>query len=256
MKSRFLVAACVRAVLIAYGEWQDSALQVRYTDVDYEVFTDASRLILEGSSPYKRHTYRYSPLLALILLPNVVLHRCFGKMVFSVCDLIIGWLVERILVIRGLSASQTHLFSAAWMFNPLTATVSSRGNAESILGVLVLLTIVLVMEQHVALAGVVFTLAVHFKLYPVIYMLTFYLFLDSNYTGQQTREQSIVSIVPNRVQWIFVLTVTATLTTITALFYAQSVTLKYFYISDNNIAKYLANSDQLFIAKASQHRHT
>lgn len=76
-------AAILRVGLIVYGDWQDAHMEVPYTDIDYTVFSDASRLIVEGKSPFDRDTYRYSPLLALILVPNIVLHRCWGKVLFA-----------------------------------------------------------------------------------------------------------------------------------------------------------------------------
>ena len=59
--SLLLFSAIFRVILIVYGEWQDAHMEVRYTDVDYLVFSDAAALMAVGDSPYKRTTYRYSP---------------------------------------------------------------------------------------------------------------------------------------------------------------------------------------------------
>ncbi|XP_077253327.1 mannosyltransferase family protein isoform X4 [Tasmannia lanceolata] len=83
IRSLLILSAVVRVFLIVYGEWQDTHMEVRYTDVDYIVFSDASSLMASGKSPYERSTYRYSPLLAFLLLPNSIIHRSWGKILFS-----------------------------------------------------------------------------------------------------------------------------------------------------------------------------
>lgn len=82
-RSLLLFSSLIRLVLIFYGEWQDTHMEVRYTDVDYIVFSDAASLVASGRSPYERSTYRYSPLLAFLLLPNSILHPSWGKFIFS-----------------------------------------------------------------------------------------------------------------------------------------------------------------------------
>lgn len=43
------VSTALRVALILYSEWHDAHSVVKYTDVDYRVFSDAARFLLEPS---------------------------------------------------------------------------------------------------------------------------------------------------------------------------------------------------------------
>ena len=111
----YLSAFLLRAILLLYGLWQDANSPLKYTDIDYLVFTDAARFVSRGESPYARETYRYTPILAWLLLPTTwtassqqwgplaikVINAAwfsFGKVLFAAADLVAGWLIERVLV--------------------------------------------------------------------------------------------------------------------------------------------------------------
>lgn len=127
-----VASAALRLALVAYGEWQDAHLEVRYTDVDYLVFSDAAASVAAGWSPFARATYRYSPLLAFLLLPNSLLHPAWGKLLFSAADLLVGLFIDNILTLRGIP-EKTRIWSvAAWLFNPFTFTIGTRGNCEPV----------------------------------------------------------------------------------------------------------------------------
>ena len=164
-----LVSWLLRATLIVYGEWQDSYLAVKFTDIDYHVFSDAAAHVVSGASPYTRPTYRYTPLLAWLLVPNHFLFGSFGKFLFITMDVLAGWVTYRILTLQKLPEQTKMFYCALWLLNPLTAAVSSRGNAEAIVALFVLMTIYWLMRGHVASAGICFGMSVHFKIYPAVY---------------------------------------------------------------------------------------
>jgi len=50
LKVCLLAAGVVRLLLFVYGLWQDAALTVKYTDIDYIVFTDAATFVSQVGS--------------------------------------------------------------------------------------------------------------------------------------------------------------------------------------------------------------
>lgn len=163
------LASFLRIALFLHGLYQDANSTLKYTDIDYYVFTDASRALSEARSPYSRETYRYTPLLAYILYPTTYWFN-FGKLVFAVSDVVAGWAVYTILLRQGAREQQALWYSACtWLLNPMVATISTRGSSEGLLGVMVIGLLWAATSNRTALAGVLLGLATHFKIYPVIY---------------------------------------------------------------------------------------
>ncbi|CAD5216191.1 unnamed protein product [Bursaphelenchus xylophilus] len=166
---RFIPAFLGRLFLIVYAKLHDYLFHVRFTDIDYLVFTDAARHVYHGRSPFDRATYRYSPFLAWILTPNVFFWD-FGKVLFCLTDIFVGWLIYEI----GKESRNSALIgalTACWLFNPFTAIISARGNADVIVCSAVLLTLLLLKRNKWFYAALVHGLfAIHLKIYPVIYL--------------------------------------------------------------------------------------
>jgi GPI mannosyltransferase 1 subunit M len=143
---------------------------------------------LTTCSPYTRSTYRYTPLLAFILTPNELLHPTFGKLLFSIADILIGILIKQILASSsskinpnpdttapkepGRSTGLTRdeiILATIWLLNPLPANISTRGSAESFLGLMVIATLYAAIKRNWDLCAVLLGLSVHWKIYPIIY---------------------------------------------------------------------------------------
>jgi phosphatidylinositol glycan class M len=172
---------------------------VKYTDVDYHVFCDAARYIQQGQSPYQRHTYRYTPFLALLL------SKVNGRFLFCLSDALCGKLV---LTLRkqqrtGDDASTTTLTDCLlWMYNPLAINICTRGSAESLVVLLpVLLTLAAAkrdrwsLYNRALLTGLLQGVAVHAKLYPVIYTPSYMAYFGRQSQPRQATIHSLSSFV-------------------------------------------------------------
>lgn len=179
---RKVVAASVllHAGFLAYGTWQDTHPVIKFTDVDYLVFTDGARFVSNGASPYGRATYRYTPLLAYLVLPNIYWFNSFGKLLFSSCDVLVGLILYDLLKLRGLEDRKAASWAAVWLINPFVIAISTRGNAESIVAALVLGTLWCISKDHGRLGAILYGVSVHFKIYPVIHALPIWLWLHGH----------------------------------------------------------------------------
>ncbi|OCH93394.1 glycosyltransferase family 50 protein [Obba rivulosa] len=215
-----LVSSLLRVALILYSEWHDAHSVVKYTDVDYRVFSDAARFLLVPSeanlaqgplgrwlglgNPYTRATYRYTPLLAVLLTPNEWLHPSFGKYLFAGCDILAGIIIYKLLETtilprlldgpRNLSFKgevfskadtgtreeeqtvasqrvqrQATVLAAVHLLNPMVFTISTRGSSEAVLLLFVLTTLYCALNGQWDAAAVILGLSTHWKIYPFVY---------------------------------------------------------------------------------------
>ncbi|TVY52908.1 GPI mannosyltransferase 1 [Lachnellula cervina] len=190
----FTSAILLRATLLIYGLWQDAHSPLKYTDIDYNVFTSAASLITHHQSPYDRATYRYTPLLAWLLVPTTFQTSTSsystwwfssGKVLFATGDIVAGWLIVLVLTRqRGMRMDTALRYASIWLLNPMVATISTRGSSEGLLGVLVVALLWAVMGRRIVLAGVLLGLGVHFKIYPFIYAPSVVWWLDGEEVGK------------------------------------------------------------------------
>ena len=102
----------------------------------------------------------------------------YGKILFSAVDLMVGYLIYRLLRLKGWhsvdAARQSALF---WLLNPMALAISTRGNAESLVCACVLGVIYFLMVRKRLEAALLFGFSVHFKIFPIIYTPSILIFL-------------------------------------------------------------------------------
>ena len=190
----FLAALLLRLLFLFYGLWQDERSRATpgvpaYTDIDVHVVQDAVKMLRDSESPYGRPTYRYTPLLAWLVYPlQLSIGEIGPKMIYALCDLLAGLLMWKIrdLTNSGAKGVVPYTVTFGWLLNPMVITLSTRGSAEPIMSVLVLMVLHSLIrfrktKSNTTLytAAAIFGLSVHFKLYPVIHVFSIMAFLRS-----------------------------------------------------------------------------
>lgn len=221
----FLWFFWIRIALI-FVAWyvDDNTPTIRYTDTDYDVFTDAAGHVYNGDSPFKRHTYRYTPLAAYICLPNQMIHYYAGKFVFCFFDMIMAMFMWNILESQTSNKYWIFAYVSYIIQNPITVALSTRGSNDNIIIMLVYGTIFFLLKRRYVLAGLMYGLSVHFKIYPIIYSIPFYLFIDCDreaiLEGKKSWSQIVFKNFFTRNRVVFTLVSATTFLSLTGFFYS------------------------------------
>lgn len=114
------------------------------------------------------------------MTPNIWLHPTFGKYLFSLCDIVVGILLYKLLLSSVLPRSlpeverkrQATFYASLHLFSPMVFSISTRGSSESTLGALVIGTLYFAMTQSKRrwdVTAVMLGISAHWKVYPIIY---------------------------------------------------------------------------------------
>ena len=190
---RYKVSLSIRYLIIIITEYLYYTYGVLYTDIDYHVFSDGAKHIIKLESPYERETYRYTPLLAILMIPNIKIWYPIGKFLLSTIDVGVGYLIEKLLKIQSKNKKEEKTFgevlkeerdeafysyaSLFYLYNPLTIVICTRGSADCIITFLVLLSLIYLEKGKYYLSAFIYGFSVHFKIYPIIYAPSIFLYL-------------------------------------------------------------------------------
>ena len=188
-----VTAFIIRILFILIADFIDNYSSLKYTDIDYYVYCDAAKFIANYKSPYNRITYRYSPIIAWLLYPTIC-YRNYGKLLFSIIDVACIYQTYKInlLLLSTFKQASTHtkqtsthdksnnilvIISLIQCFNLYSIIICTRGSSDSITNYILLLFLNTLISHQYILSGCLFGLAIHLRIYPIIYLPTILLYL-------------------------------------------------------------------------------
>lgn len=166
-----LIGLVIRVLFSIYSVIHDKYFRLAYTDIDYKVYTYAAKQVLALRSPYEQQPYRYSPVIAYILTPNILVHPIWGKLLASVADVALAYCIYRVVHLVYNNQKKALLCAQLWLYNPFPVIICSRGNIDAVSSVCVLLTLLYQLKQNYFASGAFLALSVHLRLYPIIFLL-------------------------------------------------------------------------------------
>ena len=178
IKFQILLGFLLRLSGVIIGNIYDKNSVLKFKDIDYLVVSDASLYVLQGLSPFERIAYRYTPILAYINIFDHLFFYDFGIFLYITFDCAIAYLIYILAIKETNSTKLGILYSGVWILNPLAAFDSTKGSSDSIICFLVILTCYFFKSRSYLLSGLVYGLAIHMRIYPIIFCLTFFISID------------------------------------------------------------------------------
>lgn len=102
---------------------------------------------------------------------------------FCSVDILIGAMIYKI--------QKSLFYSNLYLFNFLVLNISTRGNADQLVAFFVMCCIYFLYKRETMLAAFFYGIAVHFKIYPIIYSLALFLLIDETYSNESYWKERI-----------------------------------------------------------------
>jgi GPI mannosyltransferase 1 subunit M len=121
-------------------------------------------------------------LVAQICVMNTFIHPLACKFFFCFVDMVQAMLYWS-MVKHQLAPQDRHSvwkYVTCLTFNPMVVGLAIRGSNDNMIALLVCLTLYLVLKKWYFLGGIFYGLSIHFKIYPIIYCLALFFFIDSD----------------------------------------------------------------------------
>jgi len=81
-------------------------------------------------------------------------------------------------IVNPKKTHQTVWYVASWAFNPFIFVMSTRGSNDNLISLILFVGLYFLLKKQYVLAGIFYGLSVHFKIYPIIYAIPLYLYID------------------------------------------------------------------------------
>lgn len=210
LKLCLFISFAVRILLIYVSTLVDSYYHFQYTDIDYVVITDGSKFY----NPYNRKTFRYPPIIAWLVIPNHYISQEYGKILFSCIDTICSYIIHLIIIelqlkgnpsdieVKGQFTNNKYKLCLTsttivwlWALNPLSICMSTRGSFDCLSSLMLLMTMLHVIKKHFVLAGLWYGLFIHVRIYPIIYVLVYLIYIFKSQTSTAADNVDVTNVI-------------------------------------------------------------
>lgn len=171
-----ILAFLIRCIFICLGLYMSDPPALSMTDIDYLVVWDGLCL---SSVPSERPTYRYSPVLKLMLWP-ICKWPAYGKVFYALLDIIFGLFAYKI---TGYNRRIYYL----WLLNPFIIALSVRGSFDTVVQVLIAWMLLSLKRSKYLASGLILGVAIHLRIYPIVFtpFITIYALFNRRLVGKE-----------------------------------------------------------------------
>jgi phosphatidylinositol glycan class M len=121
------------------------------------------------------------------------------QLLFAAADVLAGWQVWHILQLQRVPQDASMWAVLAWLYNPFTVTISTRGSCDVLVVNMLLAILLMLFTGRMTAAALLYGLAVHFRIYPIVYAPAIVAFLAQREYAMKQGKGASSSAQPSKV---------------------------------------------------------